>query len=67
MDDDFDKDDLPATQIKPKPVKGISNRLPDIPEGYQDCYWCGRKFLEKDMKKDRKYDIIVWLCKGCQP
>ena len=63
--DDFDKDDLPPRAVKPKP-KGVSHKPDDLPEGFQDCYWCGRQFEIDKMRRERKYDIVVWICKDCQ-
>lgn len=38
----------------------------DIEDGKTDCYWCGRTFPITEMKKERKYDIIVYICKDCE-
>ena len=64
-DDDFDKDDLPSQATIPKP-KAVSHRLEDMQEGFMDCYWCGRQFEIDKMRRERKYDIICYICKDCQ-
>jgi len=69
MDEDDDFDDEQEVEVAPVAVKpkepGVSNRLPDIPEGKAECYWCPRELPKDKMKKMRVHDSIVYVCDRC--
>ena len=31
-----------------------------------DCFWCGRVIKPELMKKEKKYNTIVYVCKDCE-
>jgi hypothetical protein len=66
QDEDDDVDGTPPMNINKK-EKGISHRLPDLPEGTEDCYWCGRVLPIINMQRQRNHNSVIYICRDCGP
>ena len=63
--DDLDNDINAQQAVKPK-ESGISHKLDDLPNGMEDCYWCGRARMREVMQQSRIHNSIVYICRDCQ-
>ena len=43
----------------------VSHKLDDLPQGKQECFWCSRVFEESQMRRERRHDTIIFVCKDC--
>jgi len=39
--------------------------LPAIKPEKAECYWCQRVLDKDKMSKTRKYEVVVYVCRGC--
>lgn len=66
-EEDFIDEAGVETEVKPIPKKepGVSHKAEDLPQGEEDCYWCGRAIDVKQTRQARMHDMVVYICKDC--
>lgn len=64
-DDDLDDDIETSAPVIKKKEPGVSHRIDDLPQGKQDCYWCGKVFDASVMQRSRIHNTVIYICRDC--